>query len=316
MKLSDPKPKLLVLVGPSASGKTATAILLAEQLNGEIISADSRYFYRELQIGTAKPTGSELSQAKHHFVDITTLSKPWSLGEFKAEADRLIVEINSRGKLPILVGGSGQYIRAITDNWSIPAQPPDNRLRLALESWGETVGFDQLHIWLSWLDSEAAILIDPRNHRRTVRALEVIFLSGRKFSEQRRALEPRYNQLMIGLDWPRELLYNRVDQRIEEMIVLGLVAETEKVVDSGFGDQLRKVGIIGYTEILDHLEGKLTLEEAIVLIKRNTRRFIRHQTNWFKLDNPDIHWLNAQDPTNVNKIVGLVDDKFTSKSTE
>jgi tRNA dimethylallyltransferase len=313
--MPETKPRLLVLVGPSASGKTATAIGLAKQLDGEIISADSRYFFSDLQIGTAKPTPAELAQARHYLIDITTLSTPRSLGEYKTEAEKLILEINSRGKLPILVGGSGQYIRAITENWTIPAQEPDHQLRDTLEKWGRAVGFDRLHTQLSWLDPEAASGIDPRNHRRTLRALEVILLSGQRFSELRKSIDSNYEQLIIGLDWPRELLYQRVDQRIDQMMADGLVDETEQVIAAGMGEQLRKVGIIGYAEILDYLDGQSTLEEAVTLIRRNTRRFIRHQANWFKPDNPDIHWFNAQDPALIDQMRGLARDYFGLRLT-
>lgn len=313
--MPETKPRLLVLVGPSASGKTTTAIGLAKQLDGEIISADSRYFFSDLQIGTAKPTPAELAQARHYLIDITTLSAPWSLGEYKTEAEKLILEINSRGKLPILIGGSGQYIRAITENWTIPAQEPDHRLRDTLEKWGREVGFDRLHTQLSWLDPEAASGIDPRNHRRILRALEVILLSGQRFSDLRKSIDSNYEQLIIGLDWPRELLYQRVDQRIDQMMADGLVDETKQVIAAGMGEQLRKVGIIGYAEILDYLGGQSTLEEAVTLIRRNTRRFIRHQANWFKPDNPDIHWFNAQDPALIDQMLGLARDYFGLRLT-
>jgi len=314
--MSDTKPNLLVLVGPTASGKTATAIHLAKQLSAEIISADSRYFFRDLQIGTAKPTQAELIEAPHHLINVTSLSRPWSLGEYKVEAERLILEINSRGKLPLLVGGSGQYIRAITENWEIPALKPDHQLREAIENWGKVVGFDQLHKWLSWLDAEAARVIDASNHRRTVRALEVIFLSGRRFSELRLTTESKFRPLIIGLNWPRKSLYERVDERINQMLANGLVAEVEQVISAGMGEALRKVGIIGYAEVLDYLEGKSTLSEAVMLIKRNTRRFIRHQANWFEPEDANIHWFNAQDPAMVDNMLGLVRDYFDLGITE
>ncbi|MGB4595039.1 MAG: tRNA (adenosine(37)-N6)-dimethylallyltransferase MiaA [Anaerolineaceae bacterium] len=314
--MTDSKPNLIVLVGATASGKTAIAIELAKRLDGEIISADSRYFFKDLQIGTAKPSFEQRSQVRHHLIDVTTLAAPWSLGEFRTEAESLILDINSRGKVPILVGGSGQYIRAITENWTIPAQEPDHGLRLAIENWGKLVGFDRLHTQLSWIDAQAARVIDPRNHRRTVRALEVIFLSGQRFSELRQTSGSKYCQLIIGLDWPRGLLYKRIDERIDLMLSNGLVAEVEQVLASGMGKQLRRVGIIGYTEILDYLEGKSTLEEAVMLIRRNTRRFIRHQSNWFKPDNPDIHWFNAQDPDTIDQMLGLIQDRFAQRLTE
>lgn len=309
--MSEKKPSLLIIVGATASGKSGVAIELAKRLNGEIISADSRSFFSDLEIGTAKPSAADLLEVPHHLVKITTLNHPWSLGEFTVEVKLLIADITARGKLPILVGGSGQYIRSIVENWQVPTQEPDNQLRDVLTHWGNDIGFDQLHAFLATLDSVAAKGIDSRNARRTVRALEVIFLSGKKFSEQRSSGESDYNYLILGLDWPRELLYQRVDERIEQMMSKGLVEETRQVVNSGKGSQLRKIGIIGYAEILDYLDGRSTLNEAVRLIKRNTRRFIRHQSNWFKPDNPEIHWYKMQDPTSTEKMLGLINEVFS-----
>ena len=158
-------------------------------------------------------------------------------------------------------------------------------------------------------------MIDASNHRRTVRALEVIFLSGRRFSELRLTTESKFRQLIIGLNWPRKSLYERVDQRINQMLANGLVAEVEQVITAGMGEALRKVGIIGYAEVLDYLEGKTTLSEAVMLIKRNTRRFIRHQANWFKPEDAKIHWFNAQDPAMIDNMLGLVRDYFDLRIT-
>jgi tRNA delta(2)-isopentenylpyrophosphate transferase len=174
--LSAPNPpRLLVLVGPTGSGKSAYAIQVCRALQGEIISADSRYLYRELNIGTAKPSPEELASAPHHLINVATLDEPWSLGLFQKEAHHLISKINDRQKIPILVGGTGQYIRAILESWEIPAQSAVEELREAVESWGNRIGFEALHSRLAKLDPEAAARIDYRNKRRTIRALEVIF---------------------------------------------------------------------------------------------------------------------------------------------
>lgn len=305
--------KLLVLVGPTGSGKTDTAIRLAENLNGEIISADSRYFFKELKIGTAKPSLEERGGIPHHLIDVTDLDHPWSLGEFIVEAKKLIVEISERGKLPLLVGGSGQYIRAITENWSIPAQEPDHQLRDQIVLIGSQTGFEKLHTILSWVDPRASEIIDARNHRRITRALEVMMLSGYRFSELRQSREPIYDQLILGINWTREKLYERIDKRINQMISSGLIEETKSVINTGKIDQLNKAGIIGYAEMLYYLAGKTTLEESIRLIKRNTRRFIRHQANWFKPDDESINWFNAQDPAMFENMLSLVRNKFQIK---
>jgi len=311
--MNEKTPRLLVLVGPTGSGKTETAIRLAESLNGEIISADSRYFFKELKIGTAKPGLDERGDIPHHLIDVTDLDHPWSLGEFIIEAKKFVIDINERGRFPILVGGSGQYIRAITENWSVPAQVPDHRLRDQIELIGSQIGFEKLHMMLSWVDPQASRIIDARNHRRTIRALEVMMLSGYRFSDLRQTKEPIYDQLIIGINWSREELYVRIDMRINQMISGGLIEETKSVINAGKTDQLSKTGIIGYTEMLYYLAGKTTLEETIRLIRRNTRRFIRHQANWFKPDDAAINWFNAQDPAMLENMLGLVRNRFQIK---
>ncbi len=304
------KPKLLIIVGPTGSGKSKIAIQTARRLKAEIISADSRYLFQELNIGTDKPTASELDVVPHHLINETDLSNPWSLGKYLKVVHNLILQINERGNLPILAGGTGQYIRAIRENWQIPAKKPDVRMRIALEHWGQEKGFDALHQKLALIDPEAAKLIDFRNKRRTVRALEVILTTGRHFSEQRRSSPTPYNILTVGLSWDRDALYARIDERIEAMITNGLIEEVAELMQAGFTDQLLKIGVIGYTEIIQFLRGAITLEEAIAQIKHNTRVFVRHQANWFKPTDPGIYWLNAQDPANEDQILGLVKRYF------
>lgn len=304
-------PNLLVLVGPTASGKTVTAIQLAEALDGEIISADSRYLYQELNIGTAKPTPEELARVPHHLINVTTLDKPWSLGVYQKAAHQLIEQVNSRGHLPILAGGTGQYIRAITENWQIPAQAPNHQLRDAIEMWGKRIGFEALHQRLARLDPEAAKLIDYRNKRRTIRALEVIFTTGQRFSEQRKKVAPACHQLIVGITLPRELLYERIDARIEAMFAAGLIDEVQGLVEQGYAETLKQMGIIGYCEVLQYLEGQCSLEEAKQLIRHNTRVFVRRQANWFKANDPKIHWFNATDPAMLAHMLDLINATFT-----
>lgn len=310
--MSAPKPlQLLVLVGPTGSGKSTLAIQLAQALSAEIISADSRYFYRELTIGTAKPSAAELALVPHHLINVTSLVEPWSLGVYQKAATQLIAEINARGRLPILVGGTGQYIRAITENWQVPAKMPEEALRQAIEHWGEQIGWQALHARLARLDPTAAKLIDYRNKRRTIRALEVIFTTGRRFSEQRTKAESPYQQLIIGLAWPRDQLYARIDARIEAMFAAGLVEEVRELVAQGFSEALKHIGIIGYAEVLQYLEGEITLEEAKQLIRHNTRVFVRRQANWFKASDPTIHWFNAADPALLTQVLDLVGTTFS-----
>ncbi len=301
---------LLLIVGPTASGKSAFAIQLARALYGEIVSADSRYLYRELEIGVAKPTAFELAAAKHHLVNIASLAEPWNLGLYKQTAVQIINEIQQRGVLPILTGGTGQYIRSILQNWQVPSHGPVDQLREDLETIGNRLGFDKLHELLGAIDPEAAANIDYRNHRRTIRALEVILGTGRKFSDLRDKGKPPFDTLIIGLELPREVLYARIDQRVDSMIDQGLVEEVRNLLNNGFGPSLETMRVIGYNEIISHLKGEISLEEAIALIKRNTRVYVRRQANWFKPTDPDIHWLNAQDPALLKNALDLVRSKF------
>ena len=308
--MSDIKPKLIIMLGPTASGKTGLAIQLAQALNTEIISADSRYLYKELNIGTAKPTQDELAQVRHHLINCTILDQPWSIGEYKTEAEKLIQRLNDEGKIPILSGGTGQYIRAIRQNWQIPELEADDCMRTVIEGIGKEVGFEKLHDNLRVIDPEAASFIDFRNHRRTVRALEVIFKTGVRFSQIRSKETSPYDSLIIGLEWERKELYERIDSRIEQMLQEGFIEEVRQLIENGYKDALLKMGVIGYSELIAFLDGQTSLEEAVVLIKRNTRKYVRRQVNWFKPTDPEIHWLKAQDPAILKKMLDLVRAKF------
>lgn len=307
-------PRLIMLVGPTGSGKSTLAIQVCKALSGEIISADSRYLYQELNIGTAKPSPSELGCVPHHLINVTTLDEPWSLGLFQREAHKHIQSINDRGKLPILVGGTGQYVRAVLENWEIPAQVPLHTMRSAIEAWGERIGFEALHKRLEQIDPQAAARIDFRNKRRTIRALEVIFATGRRFSSQRKKSSSPYQTIVLGLEWPRELLYARIDARIEEMIAHGFIQEVQALKEAGRSEVLRRMGIIGYPEILSYLEGKMPLVEAISLIRRNTRVYVRRQANWFKPSDPQICWFKASDPAVLEKMLDLIKSTFKIQS--
>jgi len=302
--------RLVVLVGPTGSGKSALAIRLCKALAGEIISVDSRYLYRELNIGTAKPSPEELASVPHHLINVTSLDAPWSLGVFQKAAFGLIEDINARGKLPFLVGGTGQYVRAILENWEVPGQEPLDQLREAIEDWGERIGFDALHERLERLDPEAASRIDYRNKRRTIRALEVLFLTGNRFSELRTKSSSPYQTLVLGLDWPRELLYQRIDARIDAMIANGFIEEVRALREAGKAEEVRRMGIIGYPEILNYLDGNITLDEAVTLIRRNTRVYVRRQANWFKPTDPMIHWIKATDPAALERMLDLIKTVF------
>ena len=282
-----------MIVGPTAVGKTEISIQLAERLDGEIVSADSRLFYRGMDIGTAKPTLEERRSVPHHLIDVADPRDSWSLALFQQAAAEAIAGIHSRGHLPLLVGGTGQYIHAVTHGWMPPVTSPDAHLRAELEARAESLGYQALYEELQSLDPTAAEKIDPRNVRRTVRALEVIRLTGRKFSEQRGQTESLYRLLTIGLIRPRPELYTRVDARIEAMFAAGLLDEVRHLLAAGLFPDLPTMSAIGYRECISVLAGRMDVEQAKVEMRRLTRIFIRRQANWFKLDDPSIHWFEA-----------------------
>ncbi len=297
MQLVDVPSPLLVIVGPTAVGKTEFSIRLAERLHGEIVSADSRLFYRGMNIGTAKPSQADRVRVPHHLIDVVDPAETLSLAVFQQMAYQVIADIHARGKLPLLVGGTGQYVRAIIEGWNPPKQPPDLRLRDLLEKWAKSIGPFELHRRLALIDPEAANRIDPRNLRRTVRALEVILRTGKRFAEQRRQTTSPYSVLMVGLRRPRAELYHRIDERIDQMIAKGLIEEVQSLLDRGYSPDLPAFSAIGYRQIIQYLQGKCSLEEAVADIKRSTRQFVRRQSNWFKDTDPSIHWFDMQDGT-------------------
>jgi tRNA dimethylallyltransferase len=289
------KPPLILLVGPTAVGKTELAIQHAERLNGEIVSADSRLFYRGMDIGTAKPTREEQARVPHHLIDIANPDEILSLAVFQQKAREAIADIHTRNKIPFLVGGTGQYIRAVTEGWNPPEVEPDERLRSELEKMKEEKGVHWLHDTLGSLDPEASEKIDPRNYRRTIRALEVILTTGRKFSEQRGQSEAPYHLITIGLRRPRPELYERVDQRIDMMFANGFLDEVKSLLATGYSPSLPTLSAIGYRECIRVIKGELNEEQAKAEIRRVTRIFVRRQANWFKEADPSIKWFRVEE---------------------
>ena len=286
---------LILIVGPTAVGKTELAIQLAERLDGEIVSADSRLFYRGMDIGTAKPTREEQARMPHHLIDIADPDEILSLAIFQQKAREAIADIHTRNKIPFLVGGTGQYIRAVTEGWNPPEVEPDERLRNELSKIKEEKGGGWLYAKLESLDPEAARKIDPRNVRRTIRALEVIMRTGRKFSEQRGQIESPYHLITIGLTRPRPELYERVDQRIEMMFANGFLDEVKSLLAKGYSPSLPTMSAIGYRECIRVVKGELNEEQAKAEIRRATRIFVRRQANWFKESDPNIKWFRVEE---------------------
>ena len=307
LKMSQQTTKIPVIfiVGPTASGKTDAGIRLAKAIDGEIVSADSRYLYRGMDIGTAKPTMDERQGIPHWLIDVADPDETWSLSLFCKAADEAIRDIYSRGKRPVLVGGTGQYVRAILDGWDIPEGEPDHRLRNVLERWGREIGAEELHRKLACIDPEAAEKIEWQNMRRTVRAMEVIFMSGKKFSAQRTTKEPLYKALIFGMKRDRSVLYQRIDLRVDRMLERGLVEETAALLSKGYSPSLPSMSAIGYKEVCDYLSNKTSLEEAAQLIKFRTHNYVRRQANWFKASDPAINWIDPDEidsPETLTKI--------------
>lgn len=288
----DRRPPLVLIVGPTAVGKTEAALRLAERLDAEIVSVDSRLFYRGMDIGTAKPSLEERRRVVHHLVDVAEPDENWSLVVFQERALQAIAAVHARARLPLLVGGTGQYVRAVTQGWQPPPAPPNERLRLALERWAQEIGGQGLYERLQIIDPLAAEKIDPHNQRRTVRALEVILTTGRRFSEQRGRGPSPYRLLTLGLTRPRAELYARIDRRIDAMLAAGLVDEVRRLLEQGCTAELPSMSAIGYREIVAYLLGQITLEEAVAEIRRDTRVYVRRQTNWFKPGDQEIHWFD------------------------
>jgi tRNA dimethylallyltransferase len=269
---------LVVITGPTAVGKTAYAIDLARQLDGEIVSADSRQVYRLMNIGTAKPSLDEQAAVRHHVIDVVDPDESFTLAQYQAAARIALDDIWARGKQPLLVGGTGLYIQAVIEGWHIPPVPPDPELRHTLQTQDAGALYERLRE----LDPVAAEKIDPRNVRRTIRALEVCLSSGQRFSDLGQAQPPAYPVEITLLDMARERLYARIDARVDAMIERGLVAEVEGLVARGYGWNLASMSGLGYRQIGAYLRGECSLDEAIANIKHATHRFVRHQYAWFR----------------------------------
>ncbi|MCW1969424.1 MAG: tRNA (adenosine(37)-N6)-dimethylallyltransferase MiaA [Anaerolineae bacterium] len=285
------KAKLVIVIGPTAVGKSAKAMELAAQLDGEIISADSRHVYRGMTIGTNKPTADEQARVRHHLLDLRDPHEPFSLSEYLDLARAAIDDVSARGKTPMLVGGTGQYVRAVIEGWQVPEVPPNEDIRRRWTAYAEAHGAEALNRELIKLDPAAATTIDPRNVRRVIRALEVIEVTGQKWSDLQRK-SPMDSGLLqiVNVALPREVLYERADARILQMVRDGWLDETRQLlqflasvgIDAAKAKTLPSMSALGYTDMIEVALGQLSMDEAITRIKADTRRFIRMQDAWFR----------------------------------
>lgn len=276
------RPLVVVLLGPTGVGKTPLAVELAQALGGEIVSADSRQVYRGMDIGTAKPTPAQRAALPHHLLDIVEPDAVFTLADFCERARAAIEDIAGRGRLPFLVGGTGQYLAAMLEGWKVPRVPPQPELRARLRREAQEKGTEALYRRLQEVDPKAAARILPGNLRRIIRALEVYEVTGMPFSQQRGREKPPYDYLVLGLTMERPALYERVDRRAEEMVRQGLVEEVQSLLARGYGWDLPSMSGLGYIQFRPYLEGRCSLEEALARLKYDTHAFIRHQYTWFR----------------------------------
>lgn len=283
--------EVVAIVGPTASGKTALSIKMAKEFNGEIINGDSMQIYKGLDIGTAKITEEEMEGVPHHLLDIKEPTESFSVAEYQKLVREKIAEIQGRGKLPIIVGGTGLYVQAVLFDFQFTEEKVDEETRQAYYEELEQIGPEAMHERLVKLDPETAKTIHPNNTRRVIRALEMIELSGvsKAREEFNRGSIPLYNHLIIGLDMDREKLYERINLRVDIMMEKGLLEEVKSLYDRGIRD-VQSVQAIGYKELYAYFDGKLTLEEAIEDLKQNSRRYAKRQLTYFR-NKMDVQWI-------------------------
>lgn len=295
------KPKVLVLVGPTASGKTALGVALAKKLDGEIISADSMQIYKYMNIGTAKVTPEEMQGIPHHLVDCVLPNEDFSVAKFKEAALNAIETILAKGKLPIILGGTGLYINGLTLPWDFQKKDCDEEIRWRLTAEAEILGRDALYERLKSVDPVTAEIVHPNNLNRVIRALEIFELTGKPksyFDDVTKKQEVPYDYVMLGLDWDREILYDRINRRVDLMIGDGLIDEAKMLVDRGYDWNLTALKAIGYKELKPYLEGQSSLEEVVIILKRDSRHYAKRQMTWFRKDER-IHWLKMSEDENL-----------------
>ena len=280
--------KNIIILGPTAVGKSKLAVELAKKINGEIISADSMQVYRGMDIGTAKPTAEEQQGIPHHLIDIRDPDEEWTVSDFVEQTSQLTNKIANGGKQPIIVGGTGLYLWALLEGFSFPPVEANKELRAKLEKSPTATLYEQL----SAIDPKATEKIHPNNKKRIIRALEVYELTGKPISKSQKVESGKWkveNRALTGLTLPREKLYQRIEQRVDYMIEQGLIKEVKGLLAKGYSKKLPSFQALGYKEVVDFLDGKWTKEEMIVELKKRTRHFARRQMTWFKRFK-DVKW--------------------------
>ena len=307
---------VLVLTGPTASGKTAIGVRIAELLGGEIISADSRQVFRGITIGTAKPAAAEIRGIPHHFIDYVALSDTYTAGTFAREATACIEDMMARGVQPVVVGGSGLYIQALIEG-IFDGPEADPALRSELHREYHAHGIDPIWERLIEIDPESADIVPRTNIPRVIRALEVCMLTGEPYSKIRRErlVAPPFSAAVYGLEWNRSLLYRRINDRVEAMIQAGLVAEVRRIVSEGADPQWQSLKTVGYKEVFAYFDGTLKQEEMIAQIQQHTRNFAKRQLTWFR-KKKGIIWVPVEEPFDVERIARHIVNNFRNSRAQ
>lgn len=308
--------RVLAIVGPTASGKSKLAIKIAQRLKTEIISADSRQIFKELTIGTAKPDKEDLQKIKHHFINHISLNEQYDVGKFVKEAEKIINELHSLNKIPIVVGGSGLYINSLL--YGIFEGPSaDEEIRQSLENELREKGLESLCQKLMEFDSETYAKIDKNNPRRIIRALEVYYLTGKSISQLQKEKHktPEFETLIFGLKWERQKLYERINRRVDQMIKAGLIDEVQNILKKFGRDVNVALQTVGYKEVIELLNGKISYDDMIELIKRNTRRYAKRQLTWFRKDK-NIQWIEIQSEDEFEEIAERIINKIVEGKNE
>lgn len=313
------KQKILILTGPTATGKTALSIELAKELSGEIISADSMQLYRGMDIGTAKPTQAERAQVPHHLIDTLDPREKYSVALYRRDAGRAIGDIAARGKLPIVVGGTGLYISALAYDMRFTDAQEDTALREKWERFATLHGNEALHKELMLRDPKAAEALHPNNVRRVIRALEVFETTGRPMSSQEDAQKGRapgeYDCTIIGLCMDRQALYKRIEARVDQMLDAGLLEETRRLLQSGVSPDCQSMQAIGYKELVQYLTESCSYAQAVEMLKRNTRRYAKRQMTWFRAIE-QIHWIDVGAEKEKKQIIQKINSYYLGNVPE
>jgi tRNA dimethylallyltransferase len=306
--------KLIAIVGPTAVGKTAFSLAIAHTFRCEIISGDSVQLYRGMDIGSAKASAEERAAVPHHMIDIADPDETFTVADFQDRCRALIGEINGRGAIPMFVGGTGLYVESVIYDYKFAEAPGDEVARERWSAYAEGHGTQALHAELLKRDPKSAARIHPNDRKRLIRALEVVEATGEPLADQtaKREKNSPYDLCMIGLTMDRGLLYRRIESRVDAMIEAGLIQEVRTLLERGYTKDLVPMQAIGYKEIIAYLEGETTLDEAIALLKRNTRRFAKRQLSWFRMM-PQIHWFDVTDETKIGTHLAAINDIISTK---